>query len=55
MSKGDYRRPTDVPRETFESNWERIFNRKMTNPSGSQGIENHGKTRQKQTEKARKP
>jgi hypothetical protein len=30
MSKGDNRRPANVPKEEFESNWEKTFGKKKT-------------------------
>lgn len=32
MSKGSNIRPAKVPRETYESNWDRIFTKRKGNP-----------------------
>ena len=48
MSKGSNKRPTDVPRETFESNWEKIFGCKTESKTPGNGKrQNTGKSARK--------
>lgn len=40
MSKGDTRRPAQIPAKQVEENWDRIFNKKVSISESDETVEN---------------
>lgn len=40
MSKGSKPRPIEIPREKFETNWDKIFGKKVKDESSSRNTNN---------------